>query len=315
VNRNLLIRACGLVGVLAIAPPSSFSDRLLLAPRLRVGQTLIYRLNVTSTRDLKTESRVISPQLPPAAKFAFSGLLQVEVLDASASGLRLKTYLSEPPPPSLNSSSSAAVNPPQSPDKSVEVSIGRDGSPSQAKDFDRLSASQQFAWSGWLASFTSSFTYPKAGLHVGQKWESVEPETSPSPIAELSWQKRYQYVRDEPCDAFGDSGAAKSAAKSGACAAILVRATLRQKSSPKNATPQDYKSRNLKTIGGASGQNETILYFSHATGLLMRATEDAQQHMNVVIALSDGSNQVQYNLAAKSHSEIQLLPESPQGVR
>jgi hypothetical protein len=314
-NHKFPIRAISLIAVLAIVPPSSFSDRLRLTPRLRVGQTLFYRVDVSSTRDLKTESRVISPQLPPAAKLAFSGLLQVEVLEAGASGFRLKTYLSEPPAPPAYSSPPAKPNSLQSADKSVEVSIAADGSASQTKDLDQLSPSQRFAWSSWLGSFTSSLTYPQSSLHLGQKWESIEPEASPSPIAELSWQKQYQYVRDEPCDDFGNSSSAKSGGKSDVCAAVLVRATLRQKSSPKNATPQDYKLHNLKTIGTASGQNETILYFSHSTGLLMHATEDAQQHMNVVIALSDGSNQVHYNLTAKSHSEIQMLRDSPQDVR
>jgi hypothetical protein len=40
----------------------------------------------------------------------------------------------------------------------------------------------------------------------------------------------------------------------------------------------------------------------------MRVTEDAKQFMDVVIARSDGSNQVHYNVDAASHSEVLLLP-------
>jgi len=93
------------------------------------------------------------------------------------------------------------------------------------------------------------------------------------------------------------------------CAVILVRAKLRQKSPTKDSTPQDYKLNNLKTRGIVSGQNETILYISRSSGLLVRATEDAQQSMDVSIALSDGSNQLRSSLAAKSRSEIVLLPD------
>jgi hypothetical protein len=119
--------------------------------------------------------------------------------------------------------------------------------------------------------------------------------------------KKYQYVRDEPCG----SSAATSAAP---CAVILVQAQLRQKSPPDKATPEDFKLRNLVTRGTASGSNETILYISRATGLLVRATEGAAQSMDATIALADGSNQVRYLMNAKSRSVILLLLDSPQDV-
>jgi hypothetical protein len=99
------------------------------------------------------------------------------------------------------------------------------------------------------------------------------------------------------------------------CAIIFVRARLRQKSSPKNTTPQDYKLRGLATSGIATGGNETILYISASTGILIRSTEDVQQSMDVTVALEDGSNQVRYRISAKSHSQIRLLPDVPQDIR
>jgi hypothetical protein len=131
----------------------------------------------------------------------------------------------------------------------------------------------------------------------------------------LSWIKKFQYVRDEPCLSESSASSAKQSSAASApnnCAVILVTATLRQKSSRQNATPQDYKLNNLKTQGSASGQNETILYVSRSQALLVRSTESAQQSMNVTITLADNSNEVRYQLDAKSRSEIVLLSDSPQ---
>jgi hypothetical protein len=264
---------------------------------------------------MKTESNVASPQFSPATSVNASGLLQVEIVEVTPAAFRLKTYYSErdsssaPPPSSMPGSAASPA------DKVVEVAIAANGSASQIKGFDQLSLPQQFAWNDWLGRFTSILTFPKTGVSAGQKWEAIEPETAPSPIAGLMWRRKYQYVRDEPCrlyDQRANASRGKSETSSQVCAVVLVRATLRQKSSPKNATPEDYKLRNLKTRGKASGQNETILYISHATGLLIRSTEDTQQFMDVVIALTDGTNQVHYNLNAKSRSDIFLLPDSPQ---
>ncbi len=317
--RGIIRRAFLIATILAIVAASSFSQRLRLAPHLRAGQILFYHIDFKNSRTMQTESRVASPQLPPSSQVNANGLLQVEIVDSGAAGFHIKTYYSERD----SSAASSQTRGPQgsestAPDKLVEVSIASNGSASQIKGLDQLSPAQQFAWNDWLGRFTAAMAFPKQGIHAGQKWQTSEPETNPSPIAALSWTKKYQYVRDEPC--MSDSQPAKtSRPKSLAnsnqdCAVIFIQSSLRQKSSPKNSTPDDYKLRNLTTRGTAAGQNETILYFSRATGLLVRSTEDAHQSMDVLVALADGSNAVHYTLDAKSHSDIRLLPDSPQSV-
>jgi len=310
---GIIERAFLIAAVLVIAAPSSFSQRLQLAPRLRAGQILFYLIDFRNSRNMQTESPVTSSQLPPSSKVDASGLLQVEIVNSGTAGLHIKTYYSE----RNSSAASPRSRDPQIsestvPDKLVEVSIASNGSASRIKGLDQLSPAQQFAWNDWLGRFTSSMTFPKQGIQAGQKWETSEPETNPSPIAALSWTKKYLYVRDEPCRF--DSQPAKSSQPNSNqdCAVIFIQSRLRQKSSPKNSTPDDYKLRNLITRGTAAGQNETILYFSRATGLLVRSTEDAQQSMDVLVALANGSNAVHYSLDAKSHSDILLLPDSPQ---
>jgi len=296
----------------ALASPVSFSQRLHLSPHFTTGQILFYRIEFKSARHMKTESRVASPQSSPTTVLNASGLLQVHIVQATASGLLIRTYYSEREP-SPASPSPAAPSSASSADKVVEVSIAPDGSASQPKGFDKLSPSQQFAWADWFGRFASSMTFPKDGISAGQKWELAEPEATPSPIAGLVWSKKFQYVRDEPCPVSAQSAlptSSKSLMTVQPCAVILVRATLRQKSSSNNASPQDYKLQNLKTRGRATGQNETILYISTTNGVLVRAIEDSQQSMDATIALADDSNQVHYILDATSRSEIALLPDS-----
>jgi hypothetical protein len=130
-----------------------------------------------------------------------------------------------------------------SPDRLVEVSVAPDGTASQIKGLADLGPAQQIAWTAWLNRFTSLMTFPKPGVRPGQRWRISEQEASPSPIAGLFWEKRYEYVKQEGCDFPGKDPAGSGKAHSGrlldTCAVILVQADLRQKSSPKDATPQD----------------------------------------------------------------------------
>jgi hypothetical protein len=281
------------------------AQHIRLVPQLHGGQVLFYQIEFNSSRTTRVESHLSTPGLPPSANLGASCILQVNVVSVDASGIRLKTYLSEKPPAARSSSPPPAE---PSPDRLVEVLVRSDGAPSEVQGFDQLSAAQQFAWNSWLARFTSALTYPGPSVHVGERWQRTEPETSPSPLAKLVWLKKYQYVRDEPCGSSGVPG-------EGLCAVILVRAELHQKSPPDNATPEDFKRRNMVTRGAAAGSNETILYISRVTGLLIRSTEEAQQSMDATIALADGSNQVRYLTNARSRSEVRLVPDSPQDAR
>ena len=200
----------------------------------------------------------------------------------------------------------------------MEVFISPEGLASNIKGLDQLSPSQQFAWNAWLSRFTSAMTFPKAGVHRGQHWEISEPERATSLIGGLSWKRRYEYVKQEPCEPSVDRPTKGKSHQSqpavDPCAVVFVRAQLRQKSSPNDATPPDYKSRGLTTRGTANGRNETVLYISMTTGILVRSTEDVRQSMDATVMLEDGSNQVRYVIDAKSLTQIQLLPDVPQSV-
>ena len=185
-----------------------------------------------------------------------------------------------------------------------------DGRAESVTGLDTLFPEQREAWQQWLRQFALAAVFPPGGVKRGQTWKSTEPEEAPSPIDRLQWEKNVTYVRDEPCSPaqLGETGAvAAKESQPETCAVILTKAVLKQKSSPKDTTPPDFKLHALHTMGNATGTNETISYIALRTGVLMRVTEDARQFMDVVIAKTDGTNQVHYNVDAASHSEVMLL--------
>ena len=68
-------------------------------------------------------------------------------------------------------------------------------------------------------------------------------------------------------------------------------------------------------MGTAKGSNESITYISLTTGLVVRATEEASQQMDVIVAKADGSNAVRYDMDAKSKLEVLLLTQASPSLK
>jgi len=173
---------------------------------------------------------------------------------------------------------------------------------------EKLPIELQIAWRSWIARFGTFAVVPKNGVKPGAKWDFEEKEDAPSPIDGLYWIKKFEYAQDAPCPPAELPSATTASPNEAACAVLQSISTLRQKSSPKDATPADYKLRNMRTSGTANGTNQVFTYISLQTGLVVRATEDAKQAMNVHVELTNGNNSVRYNMSSTSHVEIALLP-------
>jgi hypothetical protein len=306
--------ACALRPAAAQAP-----DRANLFPKLRVGQVFRYRVSYRSNTRSNTESNVAAPMAPTAGEVNAQLLLFAEVtdvrLEAGKPVSRIRTRIVEP---DVTSAAPANPAPPLSgtdntppPGKLVEFSLHADGQITGPDGLDQLSSDEQAAWQEWLARFAAAGIYPEKGVKSGDKWKAEE-QVSSAILAALSWEKESEYVNNEPCSAAqltvqGDPAFAAKPQET--CAVILTTATLKQKSNPKDATPEDYKLHDLRTLGTASGKNEVISYISLKTGLLVRATEDTHQTMNAMVAKSDGSNRVRYAIDAESHAQVLLLAD------
>ena len=297
--------------------------RASLLPKLQAGQTLTYLIRYRSDKNVKTESNVAALMAPDAIQMDAHGLLQITVLDVQQVGgkaaihargqfrtLDTGVWLKKPDDKDPQSQGQRA----DAEDKSVEFTISQAGSAENVKGLDSLLPEQQQAWQEWVARFAVAWTLPEGGVKIGEKWKSEQAEPAGAPIAGLNWARESTYVRNETCRAQQLSVSGEVSASSGppeTCAVLLTTATLKQKSSPKDATPEDFKIHELKTMGTAKGTNEIITYISLKTGLVVRATEEANQSMDVTVAMADGSNRVHYNVDAKSHSEVLLVTETP----
>lgn len=311
--------ACCLLLIAVPCEAAQKSDYVILFPKLRIGQTINYQIGYRAETRTTTESTVAAPMAPTGGQTDAHLLLQVEVeglrSEAGKAAARLRTRIIEQDAV-VPMNSAARTNGTENsvkPGKSVEFTLHADGQVTDVNGLDKLSSEEQAVWQEWVARFGGGAALPQKGVKPGEKWKTDEPITS-ALLTGLSWEKESEYVNDAPCGARkmtpqGDLAAELQAQET--CAVILTTATMKQKSPQKDATPEDYKLHDLRTMGIAKGKNETITYISLTTGLVVRATEDANQSLDVIVAKSDASNRVHYMVDAESHAQILLLADSP----
>lgn len=307
----------------SIAP--SRDQHVSLIPNLQAGQTLTYLIRFRSDKTVKTESNLLIPLAPTASQVDARGLLRIQILDLQQVGGKLLVHarseflgndtgaVTSRNPSQKKGSLQQPIKPEGKP---VEFTISPDGLAEKITGLEALPSDQQQVWQEWLARFAMAWALPTPAAKVGDKWKADQPEPAASPIAALTWARDSSYVRDEPCapaQLAVNGEVTPPNGSTGTCAVLLSTAKLVQKSSPKDATPEDFKLHQLKTMGTVKGSNEIITYISLSTGLVVRATEDATQQMDVVVAKADGSNGVRYNVDAKSQLEVLLLTQVERG--
>jgi hypothetical protein len=297
--------------------------RATLFPRLHAGQTFTYYIQYRIKKNVKTESRVVAPTNPQNAESDAQWLLRVDILDVQPQGERsaiharsqfqsVASAMAQNNTGAQRPSSGAAS--PSLESKPVDFTILPDGRVDSVAGLADLFPDQRQVWQVWLRQFAIAGVFPRDGVKLGQSWKSSEPEQAPSPIVRLTWEKQATYVRDEPCSPiqFSETGiVTPKNSPTQSCAVVLTNAILKQKSSPKDTTPGDFRLHDLHTTGNASGKNETISYISLQSGLIVRVTEDAHQFMDVLVAKADASNQVHYNVEATGHTEVLLVADAP----
>jgi hypothetical protein len=277
-------------------------NRIALVPHLQGGQQLTYRVRYREQRSVHAESRVVSPLAPEDSHIDLIREVRVVVRqgsEASSQKTLLRVSLVNPDAP-------AAADP-----LAVEFALSAKGDVEDLANLSKLSPEEQLLWRAWVDRFTVAWSLPP-NLRTGERWSTEEPIPQ-SLLAALTWQKESRFVNQHPCSTLPPAGRASQpqiSTKSSqeTCAVVLTQATLRQKSSIKDATPEDYKLHGLKTFGSARGSDEIISYIAVNSGIVVRATENSSQAMDAVVAKTDGSNRVHYTIQAESHTEIILVP-------
>lgn len=271
----------------------------LRAPQLRPGQKFAYRVHYQTDKATRSESRIVTPLVPQRETTDTECLLNVEITTVQGAGGDRLVLLHTQVLPADGSAR------PKGDDGIVDFALQPDGQAGKIVGLSSLSPNEQSLWRQWVSQFAQSWTFPAEGVKPGEKWKKDEPVLG-APLAKLQWDKQFEYVRDQVCPQNGETG--KPAKSPGKCAAIVTTTTMKQHGSHDDATPEDYKSAQLKTSGTAQGKTQLITYISLQTGLVERATEDSAQTMDVLIAKADDSNKAHFNVDATSHTEIILVP-------
>jgi hypothetical protein len=301
-------------------PAGSRTERVNLFPRLRAGRAITYRIRFRADKTVTTESRVAMPLSPTPLQIDMLCSLQLKILEVQGGGDKALIHaralfdVLQPGEEGASPDKQGDSRPNGSQKKTIEFTIRGDGQLTDVKGDDALLPEEHQVWAEWVSLFAMAGVFPKNGVRNGEKWELDEAEKAAVPIAGLTWLRKSTYVQNEPCEdesAQGSGAASKTGKELETCAVIVTRATLRQKSSKKDATPEDFKLHDLRTTGTARGANQEVAYISLKTGVLMRATEEADQSMEVTVAKADGSNRVHYKVDAKSSAEVLVVADTP----
>ncbi len=293
----------------ALPPRPRSNNRLSVAPHLQEGQEFNYRVRYREDRTVHTESRVSSPLAPESTHIDIVRTLHVVVLQSAAAHAggptRLRLSLSNPDAPVTS------AEPPY-----IEFALSPKGDVQDLNNIATFSPEEQLLWRAWLEQFTVVWSLPP-NIYIGEKWSTEEPILG-SVLDGLGWQKESHLVSQQTCPTplpdSENSGTPSPLRKPEAnptqptCVTMLTRAALKQKSSARDATPEDYKLHDLKTSGSARGADDGISYINIISGLVARSTDSSTQSMDVVVAKKDGSNRVHYTIQAESRAEIVLLP-------
>ena len=283
---------------LAIFLFSSFAlrgdSRASFLPQLQRGQILLYEIHGRLDRNVKTESGISSSRGPQQLKGDLGSHIRLTILDVHAA--KPQPYVSAQV--ELQPGEGVPKQAPGAPAPKITFDILSRGQLGRIHGLDDLSPEQRLLWQFWVARFAFAWTLPDGGMKLGEKSKYDDPELDNSLIANLVWEREITYVRTDSCPVLPAE----------TCAVFLTHSTLKQKSSVKDSTPEDFRLHELKTFGTAHGDNQAITYVSLKTGLVLRANEDVLQSMDVTVMKTDGTNGVHYTVDASSHFETLLVP-------
>lgn len=295
-----MIRNCGLLSaaLMLLCAASLLGDaRVLFLPKLQSGETMQYEVHGHVDRIVKTESRVSSIRGPQQLQGDLSNLVRLSVQEVRTSKAQPWVAAQVELLPGPDTPNPRATTP----RSRVAFEILDRGQLGGIHGLDALSPEERLVWQFWVARFAFGWTLPAEGMKPGEKWKYEEPELDAALIAGLVWEREVTYARDDKCPVLpGET-----------CGVFLIQSTLRQKSSTKDSTPEEFHLHELKTSGSAHGENQVIAYISRKTGLVLRATEEVKQSMDVTVMKTEGTNGVHYDVDAKSHFETLFVPEPP----
>ena len=187
--------------------------------------------------------------------------------------------------------------------RSIEFQFGPDGEVEYMKGLDELvqDARSLEAARSWLGQLGAGLGAPLAGAAPGQSWEHTQPVPE-APLNGTELKSTSTYLRDEPCDAERPDGEQ--------CAVVLMRFSLGQKPGQRNATPEAFRKKGLRTSGEWTSHGESLVYVSLRTGRTVSVTQSSEEWMDLSIRHENGGMPFRYAGRAKNETHL-LLDDQP----
>lgn len=310
----LALSSAGFTPVPVAAPQSApkrpapvAQNRIHLVPKLVPGQSLRYQIDAHTLTTSRSSGRIEDPQGPSKSDVALAATLRMEVLPAAANApLRVRTTYEKSSAKAISDSFDPSLAVLQEryqklEGHAIEFSLDARGNATNYSGFEGLFPDEKSAAAAreWFSQLSSGIEMPRAGIIPGQTWESIRDNVPGMPLLGLTWRTESTYLRDAPCG---------PAAPADICAVIDTRLSVTQRPL-RDATPDDYRRRNMRTSGKLSSSGESTTYVSLRTGCLVSVLQTSLEEMDVVIVATDGGSQLRINGRVESSTHITLLPE------
>jgi hypothetical protein len=292
------------------APPRKVSpaatQRIHLAPKLLSGQPLRYQIDARTVTTSRSSGRIEDPQGPSNSEVNLAAIIRQEILPVASGAphrVRVTYEKSSATATSDSFDPSLAVLKEQYArleGRSLEFSLDAQGKATNYTGLENLFPDEKSAAAAreWFSQLASGVELPSEGIFLGQSWNTVRTNVPGMPLLGLTWRTESTYLRDEPC---------APAATDDTCAVIRTRLSVTQRPLH-NATPDDYRRRNMRTSGKLASSGESLSYISLRTGWIVRVSQTSLEEMDVVLMATDGGSQLRINGRVESTTHIQLLP-------
>jgi hypothetical protein len=167
---------------------------------------------------------------------------------------------------------------------------------------------------GWLAQVFAAASLPQKGIAPGESWGDEQEAGEEIPLAGLRWVRQFTFLKEEPCrnaEPAAAGGEAQAPADGELCAEIRVRSLLVRRDNAKDATPESFRVKGLRTAGSARGANESIIRISMTSGLTVSAGDTGWLTADFTVSTADRERKIHTTSEVKTDSSLSLVRDLP----
>ncbi|HEV1995168.1 MAG TPA: hypothetical protein VGR03_12635 [Candidatus Acidoferrum sp.] len=167
---------------------------------------------------------------------------------------------------------------------------------------------------GWLAQVFAATSLPQKGIAPGESWGDEQEAGEEIPLAGLHWVRQFTFVREEPClevPIVLNGEEQRVPLGEEVCAEIRVRNLLVRRGHAKDATPESFRVKGLRTAGSARGANESMIRISMTSGLTVTAGDTGWLTADFTVSTADRERKIRTASELKTDSNLTRVRDLP----